>query len=220
VTEHIAGRDKIAEYFEVLLEKHGDSHLSLDWKSKESQQVRFAVLLEILYFAEKKENISILDVGCGIGHLYDFLKETHILDEAKINYSGIDISKKLIDFAKSKHPGVPFNTLDLIKEKHDKKYDYVLGSGAFSIKMTSLAEHKETIKKMLSRMFNMCNVGVAVNFLSSAALYLLPEDRDAEQETFVYFSVEEVLSWVKAICTRYIIRHEYHPGDFTVYMLK
>jgi SAM-dependent methyltransferase len=217
VTEHIAGREKIAEYFEVLLEKHGDSHLALEWKSKDSQQVRFAVLLEILYFAEKKENISILDVGSGIGHLYDFLKETNILEDAKINYSGIDISQKLIDFAKSKHPGVPFNTLDLIKDKHDKKYDYVLGSGAFSIKMTPLAEHKETVKKMLSRMFNM---GVAVNFLSSSALYLLPSDRDAEEDKFVYLSVEEVLSWVKAICTRYIVRHEYHPGDFTVYMLK
>lgn len=216
----IAGKDKIAEYFESLLEKHGDHYLSLDWKSKESQITRFSVLLDMISFTENRENISVLDVGCGIGHFYGFLDEMGLLSSLKINYSGIDISKKMIEFAKKKFPDINFDIVDLINDKFDEKYDYVVCSGIFNIRMAPLDQHKRSVREMLSRMFNACKYGVAVNFLSQSSLYLIPPGKEAEAEKYVYFNEEEVIQWIKAICDRYILRKDYHPGDFTVYMLK
>jgi SAM-dependent methyltransferase len=216
----IAGKEKIAEYFEGLLEQHGDHYLSLDWKSKESQLVRFSVLLDIISFTSKEEGLSILDVGCGIGHFYEFLESNGLIKKLKIRYSGIDISKKMVDFAQKKFPGVDFQVVDLINDKFDKKYDYVMSSGAFNIRMADLSSHKASVNQMISRMFNLCNYGAAVNFLSRSTIYMIPPGKEAEAEKYVYFTEEEIIKWVKAVCERFIIRKDYHPGDFTVYMLK
>jgi len=220
VSEKIAGKEEIAEYFEGLLEKHGDHYLSLDWNSKESQLVRFSVLLDIISFAQKKDDFSILDVGCGIGHFYEFLQETNLLDALKIDYSGIDISGKMIDFSKKKYPKIDFRVIDLISDKFDKTYDYLACSGIFNVRMADIASHKETVKKMLSRMYHLSDHGVSANFLAQSSLYLVPEGETPETSKYVFFAEEEVISWVKAISESYIVRHDYHPGDFTVYMLK
>ena len=41
-----------------------------------------------------------LDVGCGIGHFYEFMNSAGLIKKLKIEYSGIDLSKKLVDFAR------------------------------------------------------------------------------------------------------------------------
>ena len=214
----IAGKEKIARYFEELLEKHGDHYLSLDWKSNESQLLRFSILFDIIAFSQKKEKFSILDVGCGIGHLYGFLKDSGLIDKLNITYKGIDISRKMIDFSRKKHPGVKFEQVDLINDSFNKKSDYVLCSGVFNIRMAATEDHFETVRKMLARMFALSERGVAVNFLAKSSVYLLPEG--VSDERYVYFPEEEVIRWVRAVCAKYILRKDYHPGDFTVYMLK
>jgi SAM-dependent methyltransferase len=216
----IAGKDKLCAYFDELLEQHGDHYLALDWKSQESQHVRFAVLLDIISFCEKTKTMSMLDVGSGLGHLYGFMEEVGFLKSYKVDYHGIDISNKMVEFSKNKFHGIDFKVVDLINDKFDKKYDYVVSSGAYNLKMADLKDHKETVKKMLSRMYNLCIKGAAVNFLSNPNVYVASEDQSREDSRYVYFTEEEVLSWVRAIAPRYILRKDYHPGDFTVYMLK
>jgi SAM-dependent methyltransferase len=216
----IAGKDKLCAYFDELLEKHGDHYLALDWKSQESQNVRFAVLLDIISFCDKTKTMSMLDVGSGLGHLYGFMEEVGFLKSYKVDYHGIDISKKMIDRSKNKFPGIDFNVVDLINDKYEKKYDYVVSSGAFNLKMADLETHKVTIRRMLSRMYNLCNKGVAVNFLSNPDVYVATESQSPEDSRYVYFTEEEVIAWVRAIAPRYTLRKDYHPGDFTVYMLK
>lgn len=220
MSEQFAGKNKIVDYFETLLAKHGDHYLSLDWKSKESQIVRFTVLLDMVAYADKGEGFSILDVGCGIGHLYEFLEASGIIDQFRVKYSGIDISRKMIDFARKKHPKADFRRIDLIEDKFDRKFDFVVSSGTFNIKMSDMETHKDSVIRMISRMFRLSNYGTAVNFLSRSSLYLIPKDKDDESEKYVYYSEEEAIGFVRAVCDKYVLRKDYHPGDFTVYMLK
>ena len=217
MTDSIAGKEKIAEYFDELLEKHGDHYLSLDWKSIESQQVRFSVLFDIIAYADKREDMSILDVGCGLAHLYGFLSEHGLISSHRIKYTGIDISEKLINFAKEKHPELDLRVVDMIKDRFDDKFDYVCSSGIFNIRMTGLEEHKKSIRAMVERMFNACEVGTAVNFLTNPKAYI---PSPGASDKFVYMNEEEAIGWAKGICDRFVLRRDYHPGDFTVYMLK
>ena len=161
-----------------------------------------------------------MDVGCGIGHLYEFLDSSGIIKKFGVKYSGIDISKKMIDFARIKFPGVDFRQVDLINDKFSRKFDYVVCSGAFNIRMSDLASHKASVQQMISRMFKLSVCGTAVNFLSKSSLYFFSPGKDDGSDRYVYYSEEEVISFVRAMCDRYVLRKDYHPGDFTVYMLK
>lgn len=216
----IAGKEKIARYFEDLLAIHGDHFLSLDWKSKDSQAIRFNTLLDVTAYCDKKDGFSLLDVGCGIGHMNDYLRNSGLGKSLKIDYYGIDISQKLVDFASKKHPGIDYRVVDLVNDKFGEKYDYVVSSGAFNIRMDELERHKESVRKMLSRICGICRNGAAVNFLSLSSIYLVPEGNDVGSDRYVYFTEEEVISWVRPISERFVLRRDYHPGDFTVYMLK
>ena len=119
-----------------------------------------------------------------------------------------------------KFPGVDFRVVDLINDKFDKKFDHVMSSGAFNIRMADLFMHKDSVNRMISRMYSLCNFGTAVNFLAQSSVYMIPPGMEAEAEKYVYFTEEEIIKWVRAVCERYVIRKDYHPGDFTVYMLK
>jgi SAM-dependent methyltransferase len=212
-------REKQIEYFEGLLEKHGENYLALDWNSPESQRIRFSVLSEIFIYGKKAANVSVLDVGCGFGDLYGYFRDTGLIKRNRINYTGFDISPKMIGAAKRKYTEARFELKDILEEKETAKFDYLFCSGVFNIRTTDLESHLDFVKSMLLRMFELSNFGLAVNLLSEGAIPIaLPQDLNSGR--YFYFSPEVILAYCRSICNRYILRHDYHLGDFTVYLLK
>jgi SAM-dependent methyltransferase len=206
-------------YFEELLARHGANYLALDWNSTKSQRLRFKVLKELFIYGKKSSGISLLDVGCGLGDLYGFFKADGLLNRNRINYTGCDISPRLVAAAIKKYPDAKFEVRDIIEERSVPKFDYLICSGVFNICTTDRSEHLDFVKEMLFRMYDLCGCGVGVNFLSEGGL---PAARPEELESgrYFFFNPEEILNYSRFITTRYIIRHDYHPGDFTLYLLK
>lgn len=207
-------RRKQAEYYEKLLGQYGDHFLSLDWKSPESQDSRFNIFADLInMFAPQK--ISVLDVGCGFGDFYDYLAK----NKFNADYAGFDIAPKIIDMAKKKYPNTKFAVKDILVEPVNEKYDFVFLSGALNICFGDRESHLEYIKSMLIQMYELCNIAVGVNFLSSQAMYFLREE-DLKQKQYFYTKPEEAVSIAKGMTNRFMLRHDYHPGDFTVYLIK
>jgi len=212
-------KQQLVDYYEGLLEKHGDTHLALDWNSRESQKLRYQIFHEIFVYGKKASNVSVLDVGCGFGDLFGFLKAKGLLSRHKINYTGYDISPKLIEVAHKKYPQARFELKNILEERYLPCFDYIFCSGTLNIRTQDLGNHLEAVKSMLLKMYDMAQCGVAVNFLSEGALPISnPEDLNSGR--YFYFKPEEILSFCRFICSRYILRHDYHLGDFTVYLLK
>ncbi len=203
------------KYYEDLLAKHGDHFLSLDWKSPESQRLRFNIFEEIIALTGKTNNFSMLDVGCGFGDLYGYLKGSGY----KFDYTGYDIAPKIIETAKRKYPDARFEIKDILDCKNPKQFDFVFCCGALNISFEEKEAHLDFIQSMLIVMFELCKIGVGVNFLSTQAVYYLPEDV-LKQSQYFYSDPERIIRFSKAITSRYILRHEYNPGDFTVVLLK
>lgn len=65
------------------------------------------------------QNAKVLDLGCGNGRLYGALKNY------QINYTGIDISSRLIKIAQKKYPKAKFTVGDLTKFYTKEKFDYI-----------------------------------------------------------------------------------------------
>jgi len=65
-------------------------------------------------FSGLKPRERVLDLGCGNGRLYESLKNT--------NYTGLDISEKLISIAKEKYPNVNFQVGDALNLPFPNNY--------------------------------------------------------------------------------------------------
>jgi len=208
--------DQVKKYFNDLTEKHGDHFLGLDWKSPDSQDLRFQIFADLLVMCGKKTNFSILDVGCGYGDFYGYLKRHGYKN---FNYSGYDVSEKVIEVAKKKYKEGRFEIRDILTDGHPEVFDFVFCSGALTIHFVEDEDHLEFIRIMLNRMFELCKIGVGVNFLSSEVLEFLSEEA-GRQPQYYYAKAEEIIGIAKKITSRFVLRHDYHPGDFTVYLIK
>ena len=181
-----------------LLERHGDSHRALDWGSRASQRKRFDVLLGVAPIGRE----SILDVGCGLGHLVDRLERL----DFRGRYLGIDALPEFVSAAHAAHPGWQFRVADICSGEFRKSADYVLASGVFTFATRPLAQ------EMIRRMFGACRRAVAFNCLSTWADRGKPDEFQGDPIEFVAFC--------RQLTRNVVLRHEYLPHDFTIYLYK
>jgi SAM-dependent methyltransferase len=101
---------------------------------EEMNQERFESEPKLIFdLLQKYGNVKILlDVGCGTGA--HFAK----LHELGINGVGIDLNKKMVDFATKKYPTLKFAAKDMRKLDYINKFDAVICLyGTFSYNMTN-----------------------------------------------------------------------------------
>lgn len=172
---------------------HLEGVKSLGWGSEYSQQKRFKVFLEIDGYTQGQ---SVLDFGCGYGDMSDYIT----------NYEGIDLRQMAVDKAKEKYPNKFFDCLGI--DDVSKNYDWIFASGIFCFK----ENWKVNFETIISKLYILCNKGVAVNFLSKLTT--------TELEDMKYTDISEVVEVVKNLSNKFIIRHDYLPNDFTLYLYK
>lgn len=97
-----------------------------------------------------KEGDQILDVGCGNGRLYQLFESPSM---SSVQFTGIDISEKLIDLAKKTYPTCTFTAGDMrILPYDDNFFDVVFSLVAFhhlpdrESQIQSLQEMKRVVK--------------------------------------------------------------------------
>src|SRR5919109_3859483 len=111
--------ERNVRYYTDLIGKYGVDVRALDWGSRESQAVRFSVLAEV----GQLHDASVLDVGCGLGDFFGWLKSAGI----GVEYTGIDITPKMIEVARQRFPETRFELRNLLENVNctTKCYDIV-----------------------------------------------------------------------------------------------
>lgn len=95
------------------------------WDKKEKEQT-FKSLKKIISNIKLCEYKEVLDIGCGTGICFPYLKK--IFD----NYTGIDISGKMIDIARNKFPTAKFVNADFYRYRFpDNFYNLVIVFNSF-----------------------------------------------------------------------------------------
>lgn len=187
-----------------LLRQHGFSAHSLNWGSIKSQQERFEVFLSIGNLEGKK----ILDVGCGLCDFYGFLKEKNIVT----NYFGLDLTPIMIQKSKERYADIYCREGTLFDENNtfpDRSFDYVFASGIFYFRKVMPEIY---MQKTIAEMYRICRLGVGFNTLSAWS------SKKTEQE--FYAEPEVTLSYCKSLTSKVILRHDYHPADFSIFLYK
>jgi 2-polyprenyl-3-methyl-5-hydroxy-6-metoxy-1,4-benzoquinol methylase len=188
-------------YFESV-SKYPYDYRGVKWASHESQFLRFKILCKI---ADNIFHSRILDVGCGLGHLPDYL----ISQQFSGIYKGIDLVDQMIIGARKRHPSYDFETND-IDSIPLSSYDYVLASGLFPF--VDWQNMQEIIKNLITR----AKQGVAFNCLSAFTNH---KEKNQNKEIF-YPHPTDVFNFCQTLTPKLTLRHDYLENDFTVYMYK
>ncbi|HMC72736.1 MAG TPA: class I SAM-dependent methyltransferase, partial [Terriglobales bacterium] len=148
---------------------------------------------------------SVLDVGCGFADFHRFLRD-HF---GEVRYSGIDVCPAMVEEARRLDPGCEVKLANILHDSIRERFDLVTANGIFYLLGD---EAWPTMQEIVRRMYAAAEHAVAFNSLSSWA-----EDKEPGE---YYADPAEVLQFCRTLTPWVVLRHDYHPRDFTIYMYK
>ena len=179
--------------------KWNHSPVAVGWlDGRTNQAKRFETLVDIGI----ESGDSVLDVGCGVGHLIDHFNNIGL----EVQYTGLDTNRFAIEQAQKIYVNETFihGTLDVI----DETYDWGLASGVFNYEFPKL-EMLETVNQLMSKV----DKGVAFNLLNGSKKY--------SSESYEYYQPVEIFSLLNrrgALCS--VVQNYGIENDFTIYIRK
>lgn len=185
--------------YDARFTRHGVSHRTLGWGSREQQAYRFAQVLQCADFAGR----SILDVGCGFGDLLGYLKQQQV---PIAGYVGIDVNPEFVRVAAANYPEAEFHAISLTSlEDAALRSDLVVMLGLLNFRQQSL-DNQVYAREMVARAFALSRETLICDFLSSRRSSIYPP------EDFVYyyepaFVLELGLDYSGDVA----LKHDYEP---------
>jgi SAM-dependent methyltransferase len=192
---------RIADFYNRLVDQYGHTPRACDYGCADSQITKFRVLSEVMDLAGKR----VLDVGCGFADFAGYLFERF----DSINYVGIDISPRMIEEAKRLRPNLDVRVCNILDETFREEFDVVTANGIFYL-LGDEASH--LMHHIIRRFYGLARCAVAFNSLSS----WVPVQEPGE----FYADPLETLGFCRTLTPWVVLRHDYHPRDFTVYLYK
>ena len=198
----LSSKDILAMRFFYMAKLIGGKSFShrVGWKSTQTQEARFNALLA----AGDLKGKSILDLGCGLGCLYGYLKELGWQGE----YTGMDVLDMMVKGASRRFPDVLFEKRNILLDPPRRQWDYVFISGIFNHRVkNNWAWIEETVRLC----FKLARVGVAFNLLEGG--------KEESDTTFFYAQRKDLEMKAKLWSAgKYKIVNNYLPDDMTAYL--
>jgi len=201
---------EIVSHYESCLDRHGDSHLGVDWPNRADAQKRYEVMLDVVRSTDSP--VSLLDFGCGASHLYEHMVATG--RAGLIHYSGLDLSPKFVELSRRKFPELRYYCLDVLDGGALPEFDYIIANGVFTEKRgLTFEEMFEYFKATLRAVFQKARIGVAFNVMSTRV--------DWEREDLFHVPFDSMAVFLAAEVSRhFVFRHDYRLYEYTVYVYR
>lgn len=194
--------EQIKTYYQPKLDKDQPDYKVLGWESHEAQNLRFTVLTDNINLEGK----TILDVGCGLGNLFQFIHSKNI----NVKYTGIDILREMVDRASRNNPDGNFMFLDIFNDNPftEKSFDVIYTSGIFNL---NLGNNKEFLAKAVSLFAKTARDAIVFNLLHIAS-----PDREDRYYYFDPVEVKKIIDDLSLGFRNVEIIEQYLKNDFTV----
>ena len=191
--------DQVRLYQEAFA-LHGDSPASVLWP-RGRQPLRFEALTR--HFCGSR--FSVLDYGCGLAHLKDYLDERF----SEYSYGGVDAVPDFVQAVKKKHPDA---LVYQVRSHFDvvEPVDHVVISGTFNIvDGEGNIDYLVYVQEALVHLFSICKISLSVNFMTDKVDYRQPRSHHVNVEAMYQF-VRDHLS------PRLVLDQSYMPYEFNI----
>jgi SAM-dependent methyltransferase len=152
-------------------------------------------------------NPAVLDIGCGIGRFYGFLKETG----QPCRYTGYDLVPEYLSRCRELYPEITVRERNIPLEPIEGEFDTIVASQVFNHPY-SHAPNLEVLQSVLVAAFRACRCSVSIDMLSTYV--------DYQESHLYYYRPEQVFSMAKAITRRVLLRHDFAPFEFCIQLYK
>jgi SAM-dependent methyltransferase len=203
-----------------LLNGQNDPSRQVGWVDRLQQFVAFEVLAGVGDLCGP-DRLSVLDVGCGLGDLLDYLRGRGFAGR----YTGVDLVPELIEAARARYPverdasspaqqdagssSTTWIVADILDpELALEPHDYVVASGLFDYRTPDSAKR---LPRTVRHLFDLCRRGLAWNVLNVA-----PADRDDLYRA----PPGDLLELCEVLTPWFLVRGDYDPHALTFYLFK
>ena len=193
----------VERYYSGRFAEHGASAKGVDWNTKQSQELRFEQLAQLV--RDRDDPISVNDLGCGYGAYADFLADRGV----QASYTGYELSAPMVEHAHARFLGRPDVSFRLGSDLLSA--DYSFASGIFNVKLGfSDNEWASYVDDVLDSMAQASTRGFAFNMLSTYS------DPDHRRPDLYYADPRDVFGACKErYSARVALLHDYPLWEFT-----
>lgn len=203
---------ELVEHYEACLAAHGDTHRGVDWPDADDATTRYRVMLGLLDGRPRPADASLLDFGCGAGHLVDHLRRH---GPGHVRYLGADLSPRFIDLCRTKFPDLDFRCVDVLREPDAlPTADFIVANGVFtekrSLSWDAMWEHT---RRMIAALHSRARIGLAFNVMSWHV--------DWQRDDLFHLPCDTLLAFLKAEVSRHVVlRADYGLWEYTTYVYR
>lgn len=157
--------DSVAKLYSRSLAEHGVTPRGVGWGDEDTHRLRFEKLSAVI--ADLRTPVTINDLGCGYGALYEYLSDRSVTVS---HYRGYEISDEMIAEARRR---LPRDGVELVLGSTlSAAADYSFASGIFNVRLERDEESWQGyVLETLDRMHEHSEKGFAFNLLSSYVDY-------------------------------------------------
>jgi len=202
MTFHHATLRNIVAPIEARFAERGATPQGLWWPNAEDLAARYEVFLRPLLPAPGAARLRLLDIGCGLGFLPDWLAANGLL--AAVDYTGLDASEAILERARLRWPSLRFVQGDpLSGGVPEGGFDAVLAIGIFTARFTNTAEGMRAYSEAtLAALWPHAARCLAFNAMSKHVEW--------ERDDLFHWPVDDVLHF----CRTRLARHVAVSGDY------
>lgn len=194
-------KEALTEHYRELFRTHGAVAAGVQG-SDEGMIGRFEQLAKVADLSEQ----SVLDLGCGYGGMYPFLKQIN----QKMNYKGIDLVPESIEYAAQTYGDAKWECRDILENPLTEEFDWVLICGVFN---NSMPNPTEFLKELTTAAWKASVKGMAFNFISKHV--------NVVHQEMSYHDPLEVFEFCRAnLSNKVTMAHHYFRCDVSMFVYR
>lgn len=208
---HRAVLRNIVAPIEARLAERGATPQGLWWPNAADLATRYEVFLRPLLPAPGEGRLRLLDVGCGLGFLPDWLAANGLL--AAVDYTGLDASAAILERARARWPSLRFAHGDpLAGDIPPGGFDAVVAIGLFTARFTNSIEGmRDYSMATLAALWPHAGRCLAFNAMSKHVEW--------EREDLFHWPADEILHFCRLRLARHVaMRSDYGLWEYTFHV--